>query len=135
MDTDRRRSESLRPLRDAVITIVIILLAFAAFDDITTDNDTSFAFEYSGLVACGAWLLHQAIRLIRDRQIALGGVSLLALLAAIWGQGAVGPGTVPSADAHYLATVGAFGWFATLSIALLVRGWRSHPEVQAQPRG
>ncbi len=135
MDLDHQRSESLRQLGDAVITIAVILLAFAAFDDITTDHDTSFTFEYSGLVVCGAWLLYQAVRLIRDRQIVSGAISVLALAAAVWGQGAIGPGTVPSADPHYLATVGAFGWFAAQSIALLVRGWRSHPEVQAQPRG
>ncbi len=135
MDIDHRRSESFRHLRDAIVTVAVILLAFAAFDDITTDNATAFRFEYSGLAACGAWLLYQAVRLIRDRHLALGGGSLLALFAAVWGQFAIGPGTVPSADAHYLATAAAFGWFAALSAALLVRGWRSHLEVQAQPHG
>ena len=134
MDIDRQRSPSLRQLRDAAITIAAVLLAFAAFDDITTDKDTSFTAEYSGLILCGAWLAVLAVRLLRGRQLVLGSVSLLALAGAIWGQGAIGPGTVPSTDLHYLATVGAFAWFAALSSGLLLQGWRPHPEVQAQPR-
>ena len=132
MDIDRQPSASFRQLRDAVITVGVVLLAFAAFDDITTDSGTSFAAEYSGLILCGAWLAVLAVRQLRGRQLVPGSVSLLALAGAIWGQGAIGPGTVPSTDLRYLATVGAFAWFAALSIVLLLQGWRSHPE--AQPR-
>lgn len=132
MDINRRRRASIGWLADAVITMAAVLLAYAAFDDITTDNATSFTFEYAGLAVCGAWLLVLALRLIREGRLALGGISLLALAGAVWGQRAIGPGTVPSVGPHYLATVGAFGWFAVLSVILLVVEWRAHPERQAQ---
>ena len=132
MDIEHRRRASVQLLRDAVITMAVVLFAFAAFDDITTDNATSFTFEYGGLAVCGVWLLVLAVRLIRDGRLALGGISLLALASAAWGQRAIGPGTVPGVGTNYLAVVGAFGWFAILSVTLLVMGWLAHPERNVQ---
>ena len=50
ISTDRNAA-SRRLLRDAVVTIAALLLVFAAFDDITTDNATSFPLEYTILAA------------------------------------------------------------------------------------
>jgi threonine/homoserine/homoserine lactone efflux protein len=50
------------------ITVVVILLMYAALDDITTDNATSFPLEYTMLVAGAAWLLYVAVGLIRSRR-------------------------------------------------------------------
>src|SRR3954453_5848574 len=119
-----------RPLRrDAVVTIAALLLVFAAFDDITTDNATSFPFEYTILVASAVWLLFIALRLMRRGRALLGGISLLALASAVWGQRAVGPGVVWGRGGHgfkpeYVAVISAYGWFCALSLAMLWRAWR-----------
>jgi hypothetical protein len=53
-------------VRDAAITIVALLLMFAALDDITTDNATTFSAEYSALAICGGWLAFVSARLVRS---------------------------------------------------------------------
>jgi hypothetical protein len=131
MNTDERRGAAVRLLRDAALTMAAVLLAWAAFDDITTDNATSFKVEYGGLILCAAWLLVLAVRLIRIGRPALGGISLAALTAAAWGQRAVGPGAVPDPGPQYFAIMFAFAWFAILSMILLALGWRAHPERQS----
>ena len=52
-------------LRDAIVTIVVLLIAFAAFDDITTGNEPDFRQEYFVLVACSIWLMFVAVKLMR----------------------------------------------------------------------
>ena len=59
----------------------------------------------------------------------LGGISLLALASAVWGQRAVGPGVVWGQRAagfkpEYVAVMTAYGWFCALSLAMLWRAWR-----------
>ena len=126
-----RDAASRRILRDAVVTIAALLLIFAAFDDITTDHATSFPFEYTTLVACAVWLLFVAVRLMRDGRGLLGGVSLLALAGAVWGQRAVGPGVVwgrpgitPPFSPELVTVTTAYGWFCALSLVLLWLAWR-----------
>jgi hypothetical protein len=63
-----RDAASRRVRRDAVVTIAALLLGFAAFDDITTDNATSFPLEYTTLTAAAIWLLFIAVRLMRRRR-------------------------------------------------------------------
>lgn len=135
MDIDFDRRQSFWLLSDAVITIGVVLLAFAAFDDITTDNATTFTVEYAGLATSGAWLLVLAMRLLREGRISLGVASLVALAAWIWGVRGIGPGTVASSEAHVVATTAALAWFAVLSVTLLVLGWRAHPARRAQRAG
>jgi hypothetical protein len=118
-----------RLVRDAVVTIAVLLLVFAAFDDITTDNATSFPLEYAILVAAAVWLLFIAVRLTRHGHGLLGGISLLALAGALWGQRAVGPGVVWGQRAagfkpEYVAVMTAYGWFWALSLAMLWWAWR-----------
>jgi hypothetical protein len=111
------------------LTIAVLLLVFAAFDDITTDNATSFPLEYTILAASGVWLLIIAVRLMRHGHGVLGGISLLALATAVWGQRAVGPGVVwgqrsGGLEPEYVGVMAAYGWFCALSLAMLWRAWR-----------
>ena len=70
-------------LRDAVLTFTAVLIAFAAFDDITTDTATTFTSEWLGLGVCAAWLLIVSWRLVRGERRWLGSVSVIALVVAI----------------------------------------------------
>jgi len=132
MDRESRAGSdaaSRRLRRDAVVTIAALFLVFAAFDDITTDNATSFPLEYTILVAFAVWLLFIAVRLMRRGHALLGGISLLALASAVWGQRVVGPGVVwrPGGGEfkpEYVAVISAYGWFCALSLAMLWRAWR-----------
>ena len=123
---------SRRLRRDAVVAIAALLLVFAAFDDITTDNATSFPLEYTILVASAILLLFIAVRLMRHGHGLLGGISLLALASALWGARAVGPDVVWGQRAagfkpEYLAVMIAYGWFCALSLAMLWRARRESP--------
>ena len=119
---------SRRLPRDAVVTIAALLLVFAAFDDITTDNATSFPLEYTILAASAVWLLFIAVRLMRHGHGLLGGISLLALASAVWGQRAGG------FKPEYVAVMTAYGWFCALSLAILWRAWRERPR-RVRPSG
>ena len=112
-----------------LLTAVVLLLVFAAFDDITTDNDTDFRFEYSILIASAAWLLFLALRLVRHQQPVLGGISLAALAAGLWGQHGIGPGIVPGLWPEYVVTTGAYIWFWALTLVLLWRGLHARRSV------
>ena len=105
-------------------TLAFLLLAYLAFDDITTDNATSFPLEYTFLLACAVWGLFVAARLIRRGNHILGLISIFMLAGAVWGQRKVGPGTVPSWQLEYLATLAGMLWFLVLSAILVAMGFR-----------
>ena len=104
----------------AAVTFLVVVGAFLAFDDITTGNETNFHTEYSFLRAGATWCLIVAVSLIGMRHFALGGACVFVLAAAVWGQRSVGPGTIPSWQPGYVATVAALGWFVVLSLWLFV---------------
>jgi hypothetical protein len=114
-------------LRDGLLSLVALLFVFAAFDDITTDHSTSFRVEYTILAICAGWFLAVAVRLLWAHHAVLGGVSLLALGAALWGQRGIGPGITPGVWPEYVATTGAYVWFWVLAIALVWLGRRHAP--------
>ena len=118
-----------RFIRHAAITVAALLLAFAAIDDITTDNATTFRVEYTFLVMCAGWLLFVAWSLIRAGHRALGVVSILALAGALWAQRAIGPaGSVPAGwQPEHVVMIGAYFWFWALAGAMLWLGWRTMP--------
>ena len=62
-------------LPDAAVTLVAVLLAFAAFDDITTDAGTTFTSESAGLAICAVWLLIVSWRMLRSGHRWLGLIS------------------------------------------------------------
>ena len=113
-------------VRDAAITIVALLLVFAAFDDITTDGATTFAVEYFALALCAAWLAFVSVRLWRTHHRILGSVSVLALIASVWAQRAIGRDMAPGLRLEYIVLAAAYVWFWALAIALLWLGWREH---------
>jgi hypothetical protein len=114
-----------RLLSHGAITLVALLLVFAAFDDITTDNATTFRVEYTFLVGCAGWLLFVAWSLIRGGHRGLGFASLVALAGALWAQRAIGPGIVPGLWPEYIVMTAAYVWFWALAGAMLWLGWRA----------
>jgi hypothetical protein len=110
-------------LRDAAVTLAAVLLAFAAFDDITTDRAATFTFEWIGLALCGVWLLMVSWRLLRSERWWLGSVSVVALVAAAGAGSAIRPGTGPFHIEH-LATMAGLLWFLALVGILTGQAWR-----------
>lgn len=121
-----------RFLSNATITLVALLLVFAAFDDITTDNATTFPVEYTFLVGCAGWLLFVAWSLIRGGHRALGFASLVALASALWAQRAIGPGMVPGLRPEYIVMTAAYFWFWALTGAMLWLSWRARKKRERQ---
>jgi hypothetical protein len=121
-------------LRDALISLVALLLAFAAFDDITTDNSTRFTTEYIVLLGCALWFGFLAVRLIRVGRRTLGFLSLLALSGALWGQRGIGTDITPALWPEYVVTIGVFLWFLALTATLMVLGRRgvAHSAISPQ---
>jgi hypothetical protein len=122
-DVPRRHSGGVL-LRDGLMSFVALLLVFAAFDDITTDNTTRFTVEYTALVLCAMWFVFVAADLIRLGRRTLGVLSLVALLGALWAQRGIGPGITPELWPEHVAMTGVFLWFLALSAILVVFGWR-----------
>lgn len=123
--TDKNRAGQSRGrlLRDAVLTVTAVLIAFAAFDDITTDTATTFWFEWLGLGVCAAWLLIVSWREVRSGHRRLGWVSVIALVIAVGAGSAIRPGIGPS-RIEYLATMAGLAWFLGLGGILATRARR-----------
>jgi hypothetical protein len=113
-------------LTDGVITAVVLVLVFAALDDITTDNATAFPMEYSILIISGGWLLYVIARLWRSGHRVLGTVSALALVVGVWAQRALVFDVMPGLWTEYVVLLVAYLWFWVLSGALLWLGRRQH---------
>ena len=123
--TPEPRSERSRRqlLRDAAVTLAAVLLAFAAFDDITTDSATTFTFEWAGLAICGVWLGIVSWRLLRSGHQGLGFVSVVVLAAAAGAGSTIRPGTGPF-RIEYLITLAGLLWFLGLVGMLTALAWR-----------
>jgi len=117
-------------LRDAVLTFAAVLIAFAAFDDITTDASAGFTIEWLALGLCAAWLLSVSWRLIRGGHQWLGSVSAVALAIGAVAGSRVRPGT-DRLGFDYLATLAALVWFVGLSGILATRPWWERPQQAA----
>jgi hypothetical protein len=117
-----------RPFANAAITLVVLLLVYAAFDDITTDNATTFRVEYTFLVGCAGWLLFVAWSLHRNGHRALGVASIIALASAVWAQHAIGPGMLPGIRPEYVVMIAAYLWFWAITGAMLWLAWRAQKQ-------
>ncbi len=102
--------------RDAIVTFAVVLLAYAALDDITTDADTSFVVEWAALAACGVWVIALSWRLLQDGYRGLGSISIVAAVAGV-GAGAFVRSGVDSLPAFLTATASLL-WFFTLAAIL-----------------
>ena len=65
---DEREDSSIRSRTVGALSGAALLLAYAALDDITTDHATTFAAEYTALIACAGWLVFAAFYLVRRPQ-------------------------------------------------------------------
>lgn len=110
-------------LRDAAVTLAAVLLAYAAFDDITTDRATTFTVEWVGLAVCGVALAIVSWRLVRSEHRWLGSISAVALVAAIGAGSTIRPGTGPF-QIEYLTTIAGLLWFLGLVGILTGQAWR-----------
>jgi hypothetical protein len=110
----------VRLLRDAVLTLVAVAVAWLALDDITTDAAGRFPLERVALLGCGSWFAVVAWGLVRRGHPLLGVSSLLLVAAGALAQMAIGPDTVASMRVEYLATLGALAWFVLLTVILTV---------------
>lgn len=113
-------------LRDAVVTFAAVVLAFAAFDDITTDPAPSFTLEWLGLGVCAVWLLFVSWWLVRCGHQWLGLVSVVALAVGVAASFRIKPGMDPL-SVEYLATLAVLVWFVGLSGMLATRTWWERP--------
>ena len=118
------RSSRAALLRDGTLTLIALFLVFAAFDDITTDNDTDFTFEYGLLVICAIWLMFVSFKLFHASRPVLGGISFIALAGAVWAQREVGPDNAAGLAAS-VTIISAFLWFVVIGVVLLFSGWRA----------
>jgi hypothetical protein len=118
-------SAETRLFANAAFTAVALLLVFAAFDDITTDNATTFRVECTFLVGCAGWLLFVAWSLIRAGHSVLGFTSLVALASAIWAQRAIGPSMAPGLRPEHIVITTAYFWFWMLAGAIVWLAWRA----------
>ena len=118
-----------RLFANAAITVVALLLVYAAFDDITTDNATTFLVEYMLLVGCAGWLLFVAWSLIRGGHRSLGSSSLVALAGALWAQRVIGPDMAPGLRPEHVGIVIAYLWFWGIAGAMFWLGYRARKRV------
>ena len=105
-------------LRDAIIALAAVAVAWLALDDITTDTAGGFPLERIALLGCAAWFVVVAWRLVQQQRRILGVLSLGLAAAGALAQWAIGPGTVPSVRFEYLATVGGLAWFVMMAAIL-----------------
>lgn len=124
-------------IRDAVFTVIAVLVAFAALDDITTDNALSFPLERLALVGCAVWFLRVAWRLWQQDQRVLGAMSCGLVVLAVVVHPTIGQGALPAqfvylAWAGYLATIGALAWFLVVAGVSVGFAWyrRSVPRLR-----
>jgi hypothetical protein len=110
---------------NAAITVVALLLVYAAVDDITTDNATTFRVEYTLLVVCAGWLLFVVWSLIRGGHRTLGAISFVALAGGLWAQRAIRPHMAPGLRPEHIVIVTAYIWFWALAGAMLWFAWRA----------
>ena len=70
-----------------VVSVFVLLLTWAALDDITTDSAQRFDVEYTLLALAGAWFAGIGAWLVMRRRTMLGSATLAAVvvgIAAFW---------------------------------------------------
>jgi len=115
---------------EAAVTIGLVVLAWLAVDDITTDN-ARFRPEYTLLVVCGAWYLFLAYDLLKQGYRRLSTTSMLAVAAAVWvasdGLGHKRDGGWSVFWPEYTVMLVAWLWFLALAIILIALARRVMP--------
>jgi hypothetical protein len=116
---------------EAAVTIGLVVLAWLALDDITTDNSSGFRLEYTLLAACGVWCLFLAYDALRQGYRLLGTTSMVAVASAVWvasdGLGHKRDGGWHVFWPEYTVMLAAWLWFLALAIVLIALGRRVMP--------
>ena len=116
---------------EAAVTIGLVVLAWLALDDITTDNSTGFRPEYTLLAACGAWCLFLAYDLLKQGYRRMGTTSMVAVASAVWvasdGLGHKRDGGWSVFWPEYTVMLVAWLWFLALAVVLIALGRRVMP--------
>ncbi len=109
-----------------IVSVLLIVLAWLALDDITTDNATGgFVPEYSVLEMCGAWFTAVAAWLFFRRRRLTGVTSLLAVGVAVLAFWSLPHHYAPASPVNYLGLL-SIAWFLGLAI-WLIRARFVHP--------
>jgi hypothetical protein len=124
MDATARYEYQSRALQ-GTLTLVAVLLSFAALHDIAGGRESDLTNEYAALVVCGGWLLGMSIGLMRSSRHWLGGVSLAVLASAVVAQRAIGPGVAPTWAASVVYA--AWLWFGIVAVVLAASALRIGP--------
>ena len=103
-----------------IVSILLVVVAWLALDDITTNNATTFIVEYSLLVICGAWFAAVAIWLLARRWVMAGIVSLAALSLAVVAFRPLPHHYAPASPVNYLGLF-SLAWFLGLSVWMAAR--------------
>jgi hypothetical protein len=110
----------------AAVTIGLLVLAWLALDDITTDNWTGFRPEYTLLAVCGTWCLFLTYDLLKQGYRRLGTTSMVAVASAVWvasdGLGHKRDGDWSVFWPEYTVMLVAWLWFLALAIVLIALG-------------
>ena len=120
--TNAAPSQSAGSVREGLIALGTLLLAYGAIDDITTGNETDFTVEYVALVLSAVVLMFVSIHQLRSRRYFIACASFAALAGALWAVPALKQGAVPAPWTEYVITLCAFVWFGMLALQLLVSG-------------
>jgi len=107
-----------------VTSVLVLLLTWAALDDITTGNEPSFVGEYTLLALSDLWFAAIAGWLIVRRRTVIGLVSLAAVALAALAWWSLPHRGEPSNPINVLGFIPII-WFVALSVWMLVaRGHR-----------
>ena len=110
------------------ITLVVVMLALLAFEDITTDESAAFLPEYGMLAVAGAWSLFVAYSLMTAGHRLVGAISMVAVAAAVWvacdGLGHQRDGGWSAFWREYTVMLTTALWFVSLSVVLFTPGRR-----------
>jgi hypothetical protein len=116
-----------------IVSILLLVLAWLALDDITTDNATgAFIPEYSCLVVSGIWFAGLAVWLLVLRWLRLGAASVLALTLAVLAFWSLPHHYAPLSPVNYSGLI-SIAWFLVLAIWLVTRR-AARPPTQVSTR-
>ncbi len=113
-----------RQQHPGLVSLLLLALAWGALDDIATDNATTFAFEYTFLLAISVWFLFLSYRLWRDQRRLLGAGAGLIILAAAWSVASLPPRGIPIPPLLRNTVLFAFAWNLWLAAWLEWAAWK-----------
>jgi peptidoglycan/LPS O-acetylase OafA/YrhL len=117
-----------------VLSLLLLVLAWLALDDITTDNATgAFVPEYTMLVVCGIWFAGVAVWLLVRRRTLLGIGSVLAVALAVLAFWSLPHHYGPASPVNYLGLI-SIAWFLAVGIWLVARRSALTPLQRSEPQ-